>query len=44
MSFSRPIQWYHHHANLLWPDNTVRTFKVLLSVGKENIHVFVING
>jgi hypothetical protein len=20
MSFSRPMQWYHSHADLIWPD------------------------
>ncbi len=22
MSFSRPIQWYHSHADPIWPDGT----------------------
>ncbi len=22
MSFSRPIQWYHSHADPIWPDDT----------------------
>ncbi len=22
MSFSRPIQWYHSHADPVWPDST----------------------
>ncbi len=22
MSFSRPIQWYHFHAELMWPEGT----------------------
>ncbi len=25
MSFSRPIQWYHSHANLIWQDGTFKT-------------------
>ena len=24
MSFSRPIQWYHSHAGLIWPDGTFK--------------------
>jgi hypothetical protein len=24
MSFSRPIQWYHSHADPIWPDGTLR--------------------
>jgi hypothetical protein len=24
MSFSRPIQWYHYHADLIWPDGPLR--------------------
>ncbi len=27
MSFSRPIQWYHHpHAVPIWPDGTLRGY------------------
>jgi hypothetical protein len=25
MSFSRPIQWYHSHADPIWPDGTFNT-------------------
>jgi hypothetical protein len=25
MSFPRPIQWYHSHADLIWPDGTFKT-------------------
>ncbi len=25
MSFSRPIQWYHSHADPIWPDGTFKT-------------------
>ena len=24
MSFSRPIQWYHSHADQIWPDSTFK--------------------
>jgi hypothetical protein len=24
MSFSRPIQWYHSHADPIWPDGTFK--------------------
>jgi hypothetical protein len=24
MFFSRPIQWYHSHADLIWPDGTFK--------------------
>ncbi len=24
MSFSRPIQWYYSHADLIWPDGTFK--------------------
>jgi hypothetical protein len=24
MSFPRPIQWYHSHADLIWPDGTFK--------------------
>ncbi len=24
MSFSRPIQWYHSHADSIWPDGTFK--------------------
>ncbi len=26
MSFSRPIQWYHSHADPIWPDGTFKAF------------------
>jgi hypothetical protein len=26
-SFSRPIQWYHTHADPIWPDSTFKLFK-----------------
>jgi hypothetical protein len=26
MSFSRPIQWYHSHADPIWPDSTCKTW------------------
>jgi hypothetical protein len=26
MSFSRPIQWYHCHADPIWPDGTFESF------------------
>ncbi len=25
MSFSRPIQWYHSHADPIWPDGTFKS-------------------
>ncbi len=24
MSFSRPVQWYHSHADPIWPDGTFK--------------------
>ncbi len=24
MSFSRPIQWFHSHADPIWPDGTFK--------------------
>ncbi len=27
MSFSRPIQWHHSHADPLWPDGAFKLFK-----------------
>ncbi len=32
MSFSRPIQWYHSHPDLIWPDGT---FNAGQGVGPE---------
>jgi hypothetical protein len=29
MSISRPIQWYHSHADPIWPDGTFKTPIVL---------------
>ncbi len=26
MSFSRPIQWYQSHADLIWPDGTFKSY------------------
>ncbi len=26
MFFSRPIQWYHSHADPIWPDGTFKFF------------------
>jgi hypothetical protein len=26
MTFSRPIQWYHSHADSIWPDGTFKGF------------------
>jgi hypothetical protein len=26
MSFSRPVQWYHSHADLISPDGTIKVF------------------
>jgi hypothetical protein len=26
MYFSRPIQWYHSHADQIWPDGTFKKF------------------
>ncbi len=33
MSFLRPIQWYHSHADPIWPDGTfkLRTMAFLLT-------------
>ncbi len=25
MSFSRPTQWYHSHADPIWPDGTFKS-------------------
>jgi hypothetical protein len=33
MSFSRPIQWYHSHADPIWPD---RTLKVKSNYNSKN--------
>ncbi len=27
MSFPRPIQMYHSHSDLIWPDHTLKKFK-----------------
>jgi hypothetical protein len=32
MFFSRPIQWYHSHADSIWPDGTFKMIKSMLSV------------
>jgi hypothetical protein len=29
MSLSKPIQWYHSHAELIWPDGTFKNLVVL---------------
>ncbi len=26
MSFSRPIQWYHSHADTIWPDGSFNSY------------------
>jgi hypothetical protein len=28
MSFPRPIQWYHCHADLIWPDGTFKPLEL----------------
>ena len=28
MSFSGPIQWYHSHADPIWPDGTFNAVKI----------------
>jgi hypothetical protein len=33
MSFSTPIQWYHSHADPIWPDGT---FKFIYIEGLKN--------
>ncbi len=38
MSFSRPFQWYHSHANLIWPDGTFNT--VLKSTKSRELFAF----
>jgi hypothetical protein len=35
MSFSRPFQWYHSHADVIWPDGG--TFKCRMYSGIANI-------
>ena len=35
MSFSRPFQWYHSHADPIWPDGT---FKMFLKIYVKFIH------
>ncbi len=30
MSFPRPIQWYHSHADPIWPDGTFKSDDVVL--------------
>jgi hypothetical protein len=38
MPFSRHIQWYHSHADPIWPDGTFKQFyepHVLLLVSEE---------
>jgi hypothetical protein len=34
MSFSRPIHWYHSHADPIWPDGT---FKFIYIEGLKNL-------
>jgi hypothetical protein len=29
MNFSRPIQWYHSHADPIWPDSTFKDARKL---------------
>ncbi len=33
MFFSRPIQWYHSHADPIWPDGTFKSlfFNIVIS-------------
>jgi hypothetical protein len=28
MSFLRPMQWFHSHADPIWPDGTFKSMKV----------------
>ncbi len=38
MSFSIPIQWYHFHADPIWPDGTVKSSNdVSVHYNKEEI-------
>ncbi len=39
MSFSRPNQWQHSHADLIWPDGTFNLFARFYSKEKINIEV-----
>ncbi len=32
MSFSRPIQWYHSHADPIWPNGTFKNTDVKIKV------------
>jgi hypothetical protein len=31
MSFSRPFQWYHFHADPIWPDGTLKSLNPLIA-------------
>ncbi len=37
MSFSRPIQWYHSQADLIWPDRTFNLFVILVFDHKRDL-------
>jgi hypothetical protein len=41
MSFSRPVQWYHSHADPIWPDVTFNDalFPSPSSLYKQNCHL-----
>ncbi len=43
MSFSRPIQWYHSHADPIWPDGTFNCLSTqdcpLHAISISHLHV-----
>jgi hypothetical protein len=46
MSFTRPIQWYHSHADPIWPDGTFKNRNWLIQsedqkgIGRFNYWTF----
>ncbi len=44
MSFSRPIQWYHSHADPIWPDGTFISKIHQIQLTNWNTHIFSIAG
>ncbi len=37
MSFSRPFQWYHSHADPIWPDGTFKQIGNKLTINQHSL-------
>jgi hypothetical protein len=45
MFFSRPIQWYHSHADPIWTDGSfILVFLLLLSVWHAKLYLNLLEG